>query len=66
VPTVLLIDDDHQLRPFYRLALERAGYRVVDAAGGLKGLRAYRRERADVVVCDVFMPGLAAWRPCAR
>ena len=58
MPTVLLIDDDNQFRPFYRLALERGGYRVVEAADGLEGLRAYRREPADVVVLDVFLPGL--------
>jgi DNA-binding NtrC family response regulator len=58
VPTVLLIDDDNQFRPFYRLALERAGFRVVEAAGGLEGVRAYRQSPADVVVLDVFMPGL--------
>jgi CheY-like chemotaxis protein len=57
VPTILLIDDDNQFRSFYSLALGRAGYEVVEAAGGLDGVRAYRESPADVVVCDLFMPG---------
>ena len=57
MPTLLLIDDDNQIRPFYRLALERAGYGVAEAADGLDGVRAYRKSPADVVVCDLFMPG---------
>ena len=58
MPTVLLIEDDARFRPSCRLALERGGYRVVEAGDGLGGARAYRESPADVVVLDVFLPRL--------
>ena len=64
--TVLLIDDDHQFRPFVRLALERGGHSAREAGDGAEGLRAYRREPADGAVCDVFMPGLGALEALRR
>src|SRR5262245_7423157 len=54
--TVLLIDDNAQLLAYCRRLLEENGYRVAEARDGRAGLDAFRRERPDVVVCDVFMP----------
>src|SRR5262249_23248415 len=57
MPSALVIDDDAHFRAFLRLALEGAGYRVREAGCAAGGVAAYRRAAADVVVCDLFMPG---------
>jgi DNA-binding response OmpR family regulator len=54
---VLVIDDSAWVREVVRLMLEAAGHEVRVAADGEEGLRAFRRDRADVVLCDLFMPG---------
>src|SRR5262245_44724316 len=57
MPRILLIDDEDVLRRMTRLLLERSGHEVEEAADGEQGLRAFRERPADVVLCDLFMPG---------
>src|SRR5207244_12935868 len=53
---ILVIDDDALLRGAIRVALESAGYEVIEAADGDAGLRLHREQGADVAVVDLFMP----------
>jgi len=55
---LLLIDDDPSLRDVLALALEDAGYAVLEAADGVVGLALATQERPDLIVSDVNMPGL--------
>jgi len=50
------MDDDELLRGALRVALEAAGYEVVEAGDGNAGLRLQREQAADVVLVDIFMP----------
>src|SRR5437879_10660774 len=52
---ILVIDDDALLRGAIRVALESAGYEVIEAADGDAGLRLHREQGADLVVVDLFM-----------
>jgi signal transduction histidine kinase len=55
--TILVVEDNHELRKVIRLQLERLGYSVVEAAHGADGLRALRdHPRIDVLLTDVVMP----------
>lgn len=56
--TVLVVDDDPQVRGYLRRLLERAGYAVIVARHGREALRAVERLGAaiDVLVTDVDMP----------
>jgi CheY-like chemotaxis protein len=54
---VLVIDDNASLRALLRLRLEEAGHEVLEAADGDEGLRLYREAGADLVLCDLFLPG---------
>jgi len=54
---VLLIDDDPQIRTVCRLLLQCAGFTVTEASNGEEGLRVFGDQPAEVVLCDVFMPG---------
>jgi PAS domain S-box-containing protein len=56
--TVLLIDDDNDLRSVISGALTTLGYSVTEAADGPSGLKALEESRPDVVVVDFAMPGL--------
>ncbi len=55
--SILVIDDDNHVRPILRLALEEAGHRVREARDGTEGLDLNRQEPADLILCDIFMPG---------
>src|SRR5467141_2224873 len=57
VARILVMDDDELLRGALRVALEAAGYEVMDAADGNAGLRLQREQGADLVLVDIFMPG---------
>ena len=54
--TILLIDDDELVRFSIRFVLERAGYRVIEADNGRKGLAAFDDETPDLVITDILMP----------
>lgn len=54
--TILVIDDDTTVRGTMRIILERAGYRVVEASDGRRGVELYRDAPTDLVVTDLFMP----------
>jgi DNA-binding response OmpR family regulator len=59
---VLVVDDEAPIRLLCRVNLEAEGMEVLEAADGPSGLEAARRERPDVVLLDVMMPGLDGWR----
>lgn len=53
---VLIVDDEAMVRDLYRLALERAGYRVLEAADGEQGMQLATSDLPDVILLDVRMP----------
>ena len=55
---ILVIDDEQGIRNLLDTLLRRKGYDVVLAESGRKGLEVFRRERPDVVVLDLKMPGM--------
>ena len=56
--TILLVEDEPGVRLLTRTVLERGGYRVVEAANGADGLRAWVESggQVDLVLTDVVMP----------
>lgn len=52
---ILIIDDDIDLVEAMRLTLESAGFEVIDAQDGQKGLDKLKAENADLVILDVMM-----------
>jgi two-component system KDP operon response regulator KdpE len=63
---LLVIDDDLTLIRLLRQSLEKAGYEVRGAAGGIEGLREMYSFQPDLVILDVMMPGLDGWETCTR
>jgi DNA-binding response OmpR family regulator len=55
---ILIIDDEPNLRLVFRTTLESAGYQVAEAPDGTTGLRLLRKFPADLVLLDLYMPGM--------
>jgi DNA-binding response OmpR family regulator len=55
---ILLVDDDALLRRSLSFSLEQAGYRVSTAASGEDALALARRDRPDLVLLDIGLPGM--------
>jgi CheY-like chemotaxis protein len=56
--TVLVVDDEPVLRTIVREILHEEGYAVIEAADGRVMLEIMARERPDLVLMDVMMPGI--------
>jgi DNA-binding NtrC family response regulator len=55
--TILIVDDNRDIRDFMQIALEGAGYGVHTATEGEQALAMQREHAADMLVTDIFMPG---------
>ena len=55
---VLVVDDNPGLRLVARAMLEAAGHEVAEAGSGAEALDALCGRRADVVLCDLSLPGM--------
>jgi CheY-like chemotaxis protein len=56
--SILIIDDDEQLRTLFRKVLEEAGYLVFEAPNGQRGLRLFQQTPIALVITDLFMPNM--------
>ncbi|HYW15364.1 MAG TPA: PAS domain-containing protein [Allosphingosinicella sp.] len=56
--SLLVVDDDSDVRGFLAESLEGLGCTIVSAASGAEGLRAMREWRPDLVLMDYAMPGM--------
>ncbi len=54
--TVLVVDDEEDVRIFFSTALEHAGFNVVSAADGFEALEQVKRQPPDLVSLDLIMP----------
>lgn len=56
--SILVIDDNPDIRDNTAEILELAGYKTFTAENGKKGVEVAQREKPDVIVCDIMMPEL--------
>ncbi len=56
--TILLIEDNNDLRENTAEILEMARYNVLTASDGLIGIDLVRNNEVDLIICDIMMPGL--------
>ncbi len=61
---LLLVEDDDAIAAALRLHLEEAGYRLHREADGLKAMAAIDRQRWDMVLLDLMLPGADGWDVC--
>ena len=56
--TILLVEDEDQLRRVMKDLLEREGYAIVEAADGVEALEQVDRHNPDVILLDLNLPGM--------
>lgn len=65
-PKILVIEDEEDIAALIKLQGEIAGYRVHVEVDGLNGLRAVERERPDLVILDIMLPGQSGLDVCRK
>ena len=58
---ILLVEDNEMNRDMLSRRLERAGYRVIVAVDGPRGIAAARAEAPDLVLMDMSLPEIDGW-----
>src|SRR5690349_11356350 len=59
--SILVVDDDADIRTLIEAVLETAGYEVALAADGKEALNKLKRRSYDLVVLDIMMPGMSGY-----
>ena len=62
--TVLCADDDPEILGLVVRHMKSCGATVLEASDGEDALRTARREKPDLIVLDVMMPGMSGWEVC--
>ena len=64
--SVLVVDDDADIRGLVCELLQRAGHDVTEAGDGETGMKTFFAERPELVILDVSMPGIDGWEVLKR
>ena len=56
---ILVVDDERELVELIALNLQRNGYEVVTAHDGATGLDIARKQKPDLIILDIMMPGIS-------
>ncbi|MDI6883537.1 MAG: response regulator transcription factor [Hadesarchaea archaeon] len=59
---IMAVDDEPDILNLLKRILERAGYQFVGCPSGEECLEKYGREKPDLVMLDIMMPGMDGWR----
>lgn len=60
--TILIVDDEKEIRELLRLYIEKDGYCVAQAENGLEALKQVRTAQIDLAVIDIMMPELDGYQ----
>lgn len=64
--TILIVDDERNMRDLIKIYLQRQGWAVIEASSGLEALDIISRETIHLVILDIMMPELNGWQVCER
>lgn len=59
---VLIADDEAEIRDVLHLYLEKDGYEVYEAADGIRAMEVLQKEKIDLAILDIMMPGIDGYR----
>ncbi|MFA7410772.1 MAG: response regulator transcription factor [Tissierellaceae bacterium] len=63
--SILIVEDEGSIRKFIRINLERNDFKVYEAESGEDGLEIADRERIDIAILDVMLPGIDGFQVCS-
>ena len=63
---ILIADDERALRLLIAGTLEIGEYDILEADNGIQALDLVKRERPDLIILDVMMPGITGYEVCKR
>ena len=62
--TILVVDDEPQIRRVMRSTLSSSGYLITEAANGEDAVESVRKNKPDLILLDVNMPGIGGLEAC--
>ena len=66
MPTILVVDDEHNIVELARLYLANESYRVIEAGDGESALELAHTQQPDLMVLDIMLPKLDGWEVCKQ
>lgn len=61
---VLVVEDEYRMRELIVAYFKKEGYEVLEAGDGNDAIDLFEREKVDVVILDVMIPGMYGWEVC--
>jgi CheY-like chemotaxis protein len=61
---IMVVDDEDDIRYVLRRFLEDAEYEVIEASGGPQCFEMIEKEKPDLILLDILMPGMNGWDVC--
>ena len=65
-PTILVVEDEQEIRRFLRASLENQSYRIVEAQTARDGLKRAAEDHPDLVLLDVVLPKKNGFQVCRQ
>lgn len=64
--TILVVDDEKEIRDLINIYLKNEGYTILVAADGFEAIRIINNQKVDLVVLDIMMPKLDGIQTCIK
>lgn len=65
-PTILLIEDEEDIAALIKLQADLSGYKLLVEVDGLNGFMVVEKERPDLVILDLMLPGMSGLDVCRK
>jgi DNA-binding response OmpR family regulator len=63
---ILIVDDEPDIVMVVRITLEKAGHGVEEVGDGNEALKKLKKEKFDLILLDVMLPGDNGWEVCRK
>lgn len=65
-PTVLIVDDEEDIREFLSFNLKRENYNIITAVNGIEAIEATHKHNPDIIILDIMMPEMDGIEVCSE
>ena len=63
---ILLVEDEESIRGFLRINFQRENFQVIECESGEEGVRKALKEKPDIAILDVMLPGMNGFEVCQK